>query len=168
MCRGLDVLFCGRTKRVKKFVLRTNVPGHPLFNMYIKCNFVLHPHSPPLASLAINTPCLPAMIGSTWQEQAPPGEPMASPGVPSSPGIHGLLTYACTFFICLGCMRICMQGPVQSQSTGRQHCELVAVIYNLTLSPQPSAVVLHRGAKGDDQGECREQAAPSSRHLQRC
>ena len=40
-CRGLDVLFDGQTHKVKKFVLRTNVPGHPDFNIYAKCNFVL-------------------------------------------------------------------------------------------------------------------------------
>ena len=38
---GLDVLFDGQTHKVKKFVLRTNVPGHPDFNIYAKCNFVL-------------------------------------------------------------------------------------------------------------------------------
>ncbi len=40
-CRGLDILFDGRTHKVRKFVLRTNVPGHPDFNVYAKCNFVL-------------------------------------------------------------------------------------------------------------------------------
>lgn len=47
--RGVDILFCGRTHRVKKFVLRTNVPGHALFNLYMKCNFVLHA-APPSAA----------------------------------------------------------------------------------------------------------------------
>ena len=42
MCRGLDILFCGRTNRVSKFVLHSNNPGHPLFNMYCKCNFHIH------------------------------------------------------------------------------------------------------------------------------
>ncbi len=41
ICRGLDILFDGRTHKVRKFVLRTNVPGHPDFNVYAKCNFVL-------------------------------------------------------------------------------------------------------------------------------
>ena len=77
--RGVDILFCGRTHRVKKFVLRTNVPGHPLFNLYLKCNFVLHPHSPPLASLAqAHSP--PANVMGHWQEHAVPAEPLASPG----------------------------------------------------------------------------------------
>ena len=40
-CRGLDILFDGQTHKVRKFVLRTNVPGHPDFNVYAKCNFVL-------------------------------------------------------------------------------------------------------------------------------
>ena len=39
--RGLDILFNGHTHKVRKFVLRTNVPGHPDFNVYAKCNFVL-------------------------------------------------------------------------------------------------------------------------------
>ena len=39
--RGLDILFSGRTHRVRKFVLHTNVPGHPDFSSYAKCNFVL-------------------------------------------------------------------------------------------------------------------------------
>ncbi|GBG83063.1 hypothetical protein CBR_g36680 [Chara braunii] len=37
--RGVDILFDGRTHRIKKFVLHSNYPGHPDFNMYIKCNF---------------------------------------------------------------------------------------------------------------------------------
>lgn len=41
LCRGLDILFCGKTHRVRKFVLHTNVPGHPDFNIYAKCNFML-------------------------------------------------------------------------------------------------------------------------------
>ena len=40
-CRGLDILFDGQTHKVKKFVLHTNVPGHPDFNVYAKCNFML-------------------------------------------------------------------------------------------------------------------------------
>uniref|UniRef100_A0A7C9D597 Uncharacterized protein n=1 Tax=Opuntia streptacantha TaxID=393608 RepID=A0A7C9D597_OPUST len=40
--RGLDILFDGQTHRIKKFVLHTNYPGHPDFNSYIKCNFVIH------------------------------------------------------------------------------------------------------------------------------
>mmetsp|Transcript_461 Transcript_461/g.1060 ORF Transcript_461/g.1060 Transcript_461/m.1060 type:complete len:655 (+) Transcript_461:52-2016(+) len=37
--RGVDILFCGKTHRAKKFVLHTNPPGHSTFNMYAKCNF---------------------------------------------------------------------------------------------------------------------------------
>ncbi|KAK9678750.1 hypothetical protein RND81_11G231200 [Saponaria officinalis] len=40
--RGLDILFDGQTHKIKKFVLHTNYPGHPDFNSYIKCNFVIH------------------------------------------------------------------------------------------------------------------------------
>ena len=40
-CRGLDILFSGCTHRARKFVLHTNVPGHPDFSAYAKCNFVL-------------------------------------------------------------------------------------------------------------------------------
>lgn len=35
----MDILFCGKTHRVKKFVLHTNPPGHLEFNVYTKCNF---------------------------------------------------------------------------------------------------------------------------------
>ena len=37
--RGLDLLFCGASHRLKKVVLHTNIPGHPDFNLYCKCNF---------------------------------------------------------------------------------------------------------------------------------
>lgn len=37
---GLDVLFCGATHRLKKFVLHANAPGHPSFGLgYARCNF---------------------------------------------------------------------------------------------------------------------------------
>ena len=39
MRSGIDVLFSGATHRVIKFVLHTNLPGHPEFNVYSKCNF---------------------------------------------------------------------------------------------------------------------------------
>ena len=45
VCRGLDILFCGRTNRVIKFVLHSNVPGHVLFNVYRKANFRIHRHA---------------------------------------------------------------------------------------------------------------------------
>ena len=47
----MDILFDGRTHKVRKFVLRTNVPGHPDFNVYAKCNFVLVFPSPGAAPL---------------------------------------------------------------------------------------------------------------------
>lgn len=39
--RGVDILFCSQRNVVKKFVLRTNTPGHPDFSLYQKCNFRL-------------------------------------------------------------------------------------------------------------------------------
>ena len=42
MCRGLDVLFCGTTHRIKKMVLHTNLPTHASFGTYTKCHFTLH------------------------------------------------------------------------------------------------------------------------------
>ncbi|EYU24078.1 hypothetical protein ABFS83_12G002500 [Erythranthe nasuta] len=39
---GLDILFDWQTHKVKKFVLHTNYPGHPDFNSYMKCNFVIY------------------------------------------------------------------------------------------------------------------------------
>lgn len=36
---GLDLLLDGRTHVVKKITLRTNLPGHPLFDEYRKCCF---------------------------------------------------------------------------------------------------------------------------------
>eukprot|EP00850_Spirogloea_muscicola_P013501 SM000092S24469 [mRNA] locus=s92:56715:59742:+ [translate_table: standard] len=39
--RGLDIVFHGQTHRIKKFVLHANQPGHPDFNLYIRCNFVI-------------------------------------------------------------------------------------------------------------------------------
>ncbi|XP_010679842.2 PHAF1 protein At3g51130 [Beta vulgaris subsp. vulgaris] len=40
--RGLDILFDGQTHKIKKFVLHANYPGHPDFNSYMKCNFIIH------------------------------------------------------------------------------------------------------------------------------
>ncbi|DBA84874.1 TPA: hypothetical protein ACH3X1_005893 [Trebouxia sp. C0004] len=40
--RGLDVLFCGTTHRIKKMVLHTNLPNHTSFGTYTKCHFTLH------------------------------------------------------------------------------------------------------------------------------
>ncbi len=42
ICRGLDVLFCGTTHRIKKMVLHTNLPNHTSFGTYTKCHFTLH------------------------------------------------------------------------------------------------------------------------------
>ena len=39
--RGIDVLFDGETHCAKKFVLHSNQVGHPDFNVYVKCNFVV-------------------------------------------------------------------------------------------------------------------------------
>ena len=36
---GLDILIDGERHVVKKFVLHTNVPSHPLFSKYDRCNF---------------------------------------------------------------------------------------------------------------------------------
>lgn len=38
---GIDILFDGKHHRAKKFVLHTNFPGHPEFNVYHKCQFHL-------------------------------------------------------------------------------------------------------------------------------
>lgn len=45
-CRGLDVLFCGHSHCIKKFVLHTNLPNHTSFGTYNKCHFTL-PAEPP-------------------------------------------------------------------------------------------------------------------------
>lgn len=50
--RGLDVLFCGCTHRVKKLVLRTNPPDHPAFNAYSKCSFRLQLTDPQFSPAA--------------------------------------------------------------------------------------------------------------------
>ena len=39
--RGLDILFDGKSHKAKKFVMHTNAPGHPEFNTYSKCNFLV-------------------------------------------------------------------------------------------------------------------------------
>ncbi len=36
---GLDIVINGETHRVKKFILHTNVPTHPLFHFYDRCPF---------------------------------------------------------------------------------------------------------------------------------
>jgi hypothetical protein len=41
--RGIDVLFCGSSHRLKKLVLHANAPGHPDFGLYRKCSFRVHP-----------------------------------------------------------------------------------------------------------------------------
>ena len=92
LCRGVDVLFCGQTHRIKKFVLRTNVPGHLLFNSYLKCNFRLHPTSPPLASFAANS-----------KPQSPVPEPLQEP-VPPADTSATLGAFQC----CLALTPLCM------------------------------------------------------------
>eukprot|EP00884_Botryococcus_braunii_P022641 jgi/Botrbrau1/9060/Bobra.0376s0034.2 len=65
--RGIDVLFCGHRNVVKKFVLRTNVPGHPEFSMYQKCNFQLVvPHR---SDKATNDPCDAGTVASMNLQQ---------------------------------------------------------------------------------------------------
>lgn len=39
--RGFDILFDGKTHKIKKFILHSNYPGHADFNSYLKCNFVI-------------------------------------------------------------------------------------------------------------------------------
>ncbi|EIE18598.1 UPF0183-domain-containing protein [Coccomyxa subellipsoidea C-169] len=63
--RGLDILFSGKTHTVRKFVLHTNVPGHPDFNVYAKCNFTLQQMPEPQAG-ASRGPTITA--DSTWDE----------------------------------------------------------------------------------------------------
>lgn len=36
---GVDLLFCGRTHQVKKFILHTNYPNHYDFSIYERCEF---------------------------------------------------------------------------------------------------------------------------------
>uniref|UniRef100_A0A061R1P5 Upf0183 protein n=2 Tax=Tetraselmis sp. GSL018 TaxID=582737 RepID=A0A061R1P5_9CHLO len=89
--RGLDVIFCGRTHRVRKFVLHTNPPGHIEFNTYNKCNFEIpvsshRPvESPPLSD-ACGAKADPSVVESVqnWHledgERAPASGPTGSPG----------------------------------------------------------------------------------------
>ena len=54
-CRGLDLLFCGRTHRLKKIVLHTNLPNHVSFGMYNKCCFLIYPPSDFVHNSTANT-----------------------------------------------------------------------------------------------------------------
>jgi len=67
--RGLDILFCGKTHRVKKFVLHTNPPGHLEFNMYTKCNFEI----PVAQGSALPSPL--AAAGAQLQPVPEPAKP---------------------------------------------------------------------------------------------
>lgn len=40
---GLDILFDAATHTIKKFIVHTNFPTHPNFNLYQKCNFTILP-----------------------------------------------------------------------------------------------------------------------------
>ncbi|KAE9548618.1 hypothetical protein FO519_008175 [Halicephalobus sp. NKZ332] len=38
----MDILIDNKTRRVLKFILHTNVPGHYDFGIYVKCDFSIH------------------------------------------------------------------------------------------------------------------------------
>eukprot|EP01127_Copromyxa_protea_P008654 TRINITY_DN1993_c0_g1_i3.p1 TRINITY_DN1993_c0_g1~~TRINITY_DN1993_c0_g1_i3.p1 ORF type:complete len:336 (-),score=53.97 TRINITY_DN1993_c0_g1_i3:61-1068(-) len=40
---GLDILFDAANHNIKKFIVHTNFPTHPNFNLYQKCNFTIVP-----------------------------------------------------------------------------------------------------------------------------
>ena len=44
--RGVDLLFCGHTHRLKKIILHTNLPNHASFGTYSKCHFAIQAASP--------------------------------------------------------------------------------------------------------------------------
>jgi len=44
---GLDILLHGTTHRVKKFVLRANIPTHSFFDLYLKFKFKIRPPRKP-------------------------------------------------------------------------------------------------------------------------
>lgn len=46
---GLDILFDASAHFIKKFVVHTNFPTHPNFNLYQKCNFTIIPPAAPKA-----------------------------------------------------------------------------------------------------------------------
>jgi hypothetical protein len=43
---GLDILFDASAHCIKKFIVHTNFPTHPNFNLYQKCNFTIMPPAP--------------------------------------------------------------------------------------------------------------------------
>jgi len=43
LSKGLDILFDATTHKIKKFILHTNYPTHPQFNLYIKCHYKIKP-----------------------------------------------------------------------------------------------------------------------------
>lgn len=38
---GIDILFDGLTHNIKKFILHTNTPAQPNFNLYRKCHYTI-------------------------------------------------------------------------------------------------------------------------------
>ena len=54
-CRGIDLLFCGSTHRLKKIVLHTNLPNHVSFGTYNKCHFLIKPPSTSTCRFAAET-----------------------------------------------------------------------------------------------------------------
>jgi len=43
--KGLDILFDATSHKIKKFILHTNFPTHPQFNLYTKCHYKIKPPS---------------------------------------------------------------------------------------------------------------------------
>ena len=78
-CRGLDVLFCGQSHCIKKFVLHTNLPNHTSFGTYNKCHFTLPAEPPALhaspqlhgrkSDSGSQQVCKTDTVDSFWQQQ---------------------------------------------------------------------------------------------------
>ena len=100
--RGVDLLLDGETHTLKKVVVHANWPGHPDFNAYAKCNFVLA-EGP--SSGANGTQCgadggdkdqqprrVLATVDSNWREAAaalgPAGPPAVHMGADGNPFGH--------------------------------------------------------------------------------
>eukprot|EP00873_Tetraselmis_striata_P003928 jgi/Tetstr1/424192/TSEL_014798.t1 len=81
--RGVDILFCGKTHRAKKFVLHTNPPGHSTFNMYAKCNFCvpIKPDQRPETAAIKTAPPAPETLA-----------PATVSGAPEEPGVHTIFS----------------------------------------------------------------------------
>lgn len=70
LCRGLDLLFCGQTHRLKKIVLHTNLPNHVSFGIYNKCHFAI-----PLDALKSGSTELQQQQTSASHTDEPPRHP---------------------------------------------------------------------------------------------